>query len=310
MDTRRIKTLISVAKLYYESNYNQDEIAKKLNLSRPTVSRMLNYCKEKKIVQIKIINPFEEFATIERELEEKYKLKKAIVTYSSIDSPNEILNAICAKAASYLNENISDGDAIGVCWGETLYQIAKMLNPRMVRGVRIVQLKGGISHTLSTTHAHEIVEIFSQRFNAIGSYLPLPTLFSSNKTKQIVDQDPYIQSLLQAGIDTNIALFTVGAVQEDSLLFKLGYFSQRQRKMLSKVAVGDIVSHLIDKDGKLCDESLDERTCGISLENLKKKTTRILVAGGSKKHAAIQAALNGGYPNILITDQFTAHSLI
>lgn len=38
---------IEAARLYYLSDYSQQEIAKQLDLSRPTVSRLLQYAKEK-----------------------------------------------------------------------------------------------------------------------------------------------------------------------------------------------------------------------------------------------------------------------
>lgn len=310
MDKEKIELYIKIAKLYYESQYSQDKIAKQLDISRPTVSRILTYCKEKNIVQIKIINPLEEFSEIEKKLVAKYNLKQALVAYSPIDSSDEILNAICQKASSYLNESIKDGDIIGVCWGTTLYQIAKKLNPRMVRGVQIVQLKGGVSHTSHQTYANEIVELFSQRFNAAGRYLPLPTMFDNLETKKIVEEDPHIKKILTLGKEANIALFTVGAIHDEALLFKLGYFTEKDIKRLSKIAIGDICSRLIDKKGQICDSNIDSRTNGIKLEDLRKKEKRILVAGTKVKRSAIKAALAGGYANILITDQYTANALL
>ena len=310
MEKDKIKTCIDIAKLYYESNYTQDQIAKQLKLSRPTVSRLLNYCIEKNIVQIKIVNPYERQESTESELEKKYGLKKAIIAYAPLNNINEILNAICTKAASYLNETVSDGDTLGVCWGKTLYAIAKLLNPRMLRGVNIVQLKGGVSNTSNQTYATEIVDTFARKFNGQGYALPLPTLFADLPTKLIVMKDPFIANITNLGKQANIALFTVGAAGEDALLYKLGFFSAKEKKRLSKIAAGDICSRLIDDKGQICDLELDARPNSIQLEDLKQKETRILVAGGEKKIRAIKAALAGGYPNVLITDQYTAYELL
>ena len=49
---------VEVARLYYQSDYSQQEIANKLNISRPTISRLLKYAKEKGFVQISIADPF------------------------------------------------------------------------------------------------------------------------------------------------------------------------------------------------------------------------------------------------------------
>ena len=54
MEQNKDRLSIDVAKLYYKSDYSQQQIANKLNLSRPTVSRLLQYAKEKGFVQINI----------------------------------------------------------------------------------------------------------------------------------------------------------------------------------------------------------------------------------------------------------------
>ena len=310
MEKEKIEQYIDVARRYYEQGQNQEQISKALGISRPSISRILQYCKDKKIVQVKIVNPFVDVQDNERSIAQKYNLNKVLIAHASNEGDEEILQAISSKAASYLNDNICDGDIMGVCWGRTLYTIAKLLTPRMVKGVKIVQLKGGVSYSMYQTHAKEIVDIFTQKFNAMGFYLPLPTLFSDLKTKQIVEKDPFVQDILDLGRSANIALFTVGGVNSDSILFKLGYVSARQRRLLERQAVGDIVSRLINSQGKICSKELDDRTNGIKLDELKAKSQRILVAGGEAKWPAIEAALTGGYANILITDQFTAHHLL
>lgn len=310
MEREKVEQYIDVARRYYKQGQTQEHIAQELGLSRPSICRILQYCKDKNIVQVKVVNPFINFQDNERQLALKYNLKKVLIAHAPNEGDSEILQAISSKAASYLNDNICDGDIMGVCWGRTLYTIAKLLTPRMVKGVKIVQLKGGVSYSLYQTHAKEIVDIFTQKFNAMGFYLPLPTLFSDLKTKQIVEKDPFVQDILDLGRTANIALFTVGGVNSDSILFKLGYVSARQRRTLEKQAVGDIVSRLINSKGKICSQELDDRTNGIKLDELKAKSQRILVAGGQAKWPAIKAALTGGYANILITDQFTAHYLL
>lgn len=54
MDKEKQQLSVEVARLYYQSDYSQQEIANKLNISRPTISRLLKYAKEKGFVQIHI----------------------------------------------------------------------------------------------------------------------------------------------------------------------------------------------------------------------------------------------------------------
>lgn len=54
------KLAISAAKLYYQSNFSQADIAKEMKLSRPSVSRLLQYAKDKGFVRIEIFDPIED----------------------------------------------------------------------------------------------------------------------------------------------------------------------------------------------------------------------------------------------------------
>lgn len=74
MDREKQQLSIEAARLYYLSDYSQQEIAKQLDLSRPTVSRLLQYAKEKGYVQITVMDPFEDLNELSLLLKEKYDL--------------------------------------------------------------------------------------------------------------------------------------------------------------------------------------------------------------------------------------------
>lgn len=310
MDNRKDALSIKVAKLYYESDYSQQQIAIKLKISRPTVSRLLQYAKEKKYVQISIADPLEDSNNLEKALLDKYGLEDVKISYTPLNTRDEIKKAISEKAAEYLYDISKDGDIIGVSWGRTIYNIALKLKPKSLKGTQIVQLKGGISHSQSNTYAYEIMELFSEAYSTVGRYLPLPLMFDSVQMKEMVENDRNIKRILDLGKQANIAVFTVGTVNDDALLFRLGYINEKDKNILKQTAVGDICSRFFDSNGELCNKELDSRTVGINLDELKNKEKRILVAGDQRKIAAIKAALIGKYANILITDQYTAYQLI
>lgn len=310
MEQNKDRLSIDVAKLYYKSDYSQQQIANKLNLSRPTVSRLLQHAKEKGFVQINISDPLENNLSLEEGLMIKYNLDAVKIAYAPLDTIEEIKKSISIKAAEYLYDITKDGDIIGVSWGTTLYSMARNLKYKALKGVQVVQLKGGISHSQSDTYAYEVVELFSEAFSTVGRYLPLPVMFDTVEIKELIEKDKHIQKLLDLGRQANIAVFTVGTVKNDALLFRLGYINKKDKEILQSRAMGDICSRFIDAKGNICDKELDERTVGINLEELKEKEKRILVAGSKRKIAAIKATLAGEIANILITDQYTAQELL
>ena len=60
MDLQKNKDSIKIAKLYYQEGLSQEAIAKKLNISRPTISRLLNHAKNQGFVTIKIDDPYQD----------------------------------------------------------------------------------------------------------------------------------------------------------------------------------------------------------------------------------------------------------
>ncbi|WP_096202255.1 sugar-binding transcriptional regulator [Bacillus sp. FJAT-45350] len=310
MDKEKLLKVIEAAKLYYLLDYTQSEIAKELGVSRPTVSRLLQQAKEEGIVEIKIIDPTEDVDNLSFELEQKFNLEKAIVTHIPHYEDHVIKTFIGEATAKYLNEILKDGDIIGVTWGTSLYHTAVELHEKEVKDVKVVQLKGGVSHSETNTHMNEILYLFGQAFNAATHHLPLPAIVDHVVVKQAMEADRHIKKILELGKQSNIALFTIGPIKSESLLFKLGYFTDDEIQDLKSKAVGDICSRFFDHNGQVCNEQLNSRTLGIELEELKKKDKSILVAGGPTKIEGIYGALKGNYANVLVTDQHTAKFLL
>jgi deoxyribonucleoside regulator len=310
LEQDKLNKVIEAAKLYYLLDYNQNEIAKILGVSRPTVSRLLQQAKSDGIVKISIMDPTENIENLASQLEKKFQLKKAIVASIPQYEDHIIKNYLGERASAYLDEILKDGDIIGVTWGTTLYHIAIELKQKFVKNVQVVQLKGGVSHAETNTYASEILYLFGKAYHTTPLHLPLPAIVDHIVVKQAMEADRHIRRILEMGKQANIALFTIGSIKTDSLLFQLGYFTDSDLESLDGKAVGDICSRFFDKDGQICNESLNERTLGVNLDELRKKEYSIVVAGGPNKIDGIYGALIGKYANVLITDQFTAKFLL
>ncbi|MFT8709587.1 MAG: sugar-binding transcriptional regulator [Sporolactobacillus sp.] len=310
LDSEKERMCIDVARLYYESNYSQQEIAQLRQISRPTVSKLLQRAKDLGYVTIQICDPSEEMDDLSDQIQNAYHLESVRIAYSPLNKNEEIRKHIGRVAAEYLSEHTKDGDIIGVTWGRTLYSVSTQLKKSHLQGVEVVQLKGGVTHSRLRSYAFEIVQNFAEAFNTVARYLPLPVIFDSLEVKQMVEQDRHIKQILELGKQANIALFTVGTVRDDSLLFNLGYLNHEEKEDIKRFAVGDICSRFFNQSGQICNKRINERTVGIELDELASKDRSILVAGGQRKLMAIHAALRAGYANSLITDQYTGRELL
>lgn len=310
LDTDKDRLSIDVARLYYQSDYSQQQIANQLHISRPTVSRLLQHAKKQGYVSIHIYDPVEDMDELSERIKDQYHLDQVRIAYSPLNKNEEIRKHIGRMAANFLYDVVKDGDIIGVTWGRTMYSLSSQLTKKQVQGVEVVQLKGGVTHSRVKNYAYEIVQSFADAFNTIARYLPLPVIFDRPELKQMVEEDSHMKQIIELGKQANIAIYTVGTVKDDALLFQLGYLSEEEKRMLQHHAVGDICSRFFDQKGRICNEAINNRTIGIELNELKTKERSILVAGGERKLPAIHTALTVGYANTLITDQFTARALL
>lgn len=310
MKKNKDRQSIDVSRLYYESQYSQNQIAESLNISRPTVSKLLNYAREHGFVTIQINDPTDISGDLSVALKDKYNLDNVIIAYAPLNNDDEIKKHIGRVAAEYLNNIVKDNDVIGISWGTTMYSIATQLVEKKLKGVQVVQLKGGLSHTHISTYASEVNKLFTNAFHADGRSLPLPLIFDTPELKKITAEDSHINQIIQLGKQANIAVFSTGTVKDDALLFRLGYFNKEEIECIQEHAVGDVCSRFFNENGEICDEKINSRIVGIELEELKKKERTILVAGGERKVDALHVALSSKIANTLVIDQFTAELLL
>ena len=95
------------------------------------------------------------------------------------------------------------------------------------------------------------------------------------------------------------------------LLFHLGYCDEDiVRDLQARGAVGDIMGHFFDLQGRPVACELDDRLIALSLDQLQAIPTVVAVAGGLEKAGAILGALRGSHAQVLITDMETARAVL
>lgn len=317
---QRDRDAITAAKLYYRSDLSQAQVASRMGLSRPTVGKLLQHARERGFVVVEIHDPLELGAEVSDELAARFALRGVRVVHpparrgvgasTGTEGARVLYDELGIAAARYLEETVADGMSVGVSWGTTLLHVARNLRHTTTRARQIVQLKGGSSRSGLSTNTFEAINQFCAAFNAPALQLPLPVIFDQVETKRIVEQDSHIADVLQQGRETDLAVFTVGSAQRESLLMNLGYLSDAMVDDLVGVAVGDACSRFFTHEGEVASTMVDDLTVGISLNDLRERPRRVLVAGGLDKAEAIETALWMGLATDLIIDQPTAQLVL
>ena len=76
---RRILRLVEISRLYYKQNLTQVEVAKKFNISRPLVSKLLAEARDSGIVHIEIKNPITTNTELLDQLSDIYNLEGGLI---------------------------------------------------------------------------------------------------------------------------------------------------------------------------------------------------------------------------------------
>lgn len=312
MDTKhQIKQAVTISRLYYLEGATQAQIAKQLNLSRPTISRALQYARDNNIVNIQVNDPLSNVDDLRAQLQRKYQLDDVVIAdVGPTGNYQEDLDLLGQAAAAYLPQIIQDNDTIGISWGRTLAAVARHLQPSDRKNVQVVYLKGTVANSTHNNFVVEVTKHFNACYHTQAEILPLPVIFDNQDIKKMVVKDRFIHSILTAAQQAQVALFTVGTTAPDATLFELGYLNKKEIAKLQKESVGDIVSQFVDADGQIVDPALTARTVALPIDQLKEKRQAVLVAGGMAKLPAIRAVLAGRYANVLVTDTNVALHLI
>jgi len=310
LDNDKIRKVVEAAKLYYQLDYSQNQIADALGVSRPTVSRLLQQAKAEGVVTIEIKDPTEDVEVLRCMLRERFQLKNVVVAFTPTYDDSVVKRYIGQAAAAYIMELVKDGDTIGASWGSTMYQVALHMKTKSLNNSFVVQLNGGVSDADILISPSEIVHLFGKAFNVTPYFMYLPAIVDHILVKQAMLTDRHIRRVMDMGQSANVAVFTAGSPTPDSVLINSNYMRSEELETIKTRAVGDICSRYYDADGEICLPSLNERTVGIELADLRTKEHAILVAGGASKVNAIYGALRGKYGNTLVTDQITAKALL
>ncbi|MGM8212706.1 sugar-binding transcriptional regulator [Virgibacillus sp. W0430] len=303
--------LIKIAKMYYELGLTQKQISENLNYSRPTISRMLEAAMEKGIVKVTVQYPVNSMEDIENEIKEKYKLKKVSVSPTYVEDEELIKKDVGKALAKYLYDICNPEDILGISWGTTLNSVTKYLKAKEIDNFKIVQLNGGISKNSFTTGSIALLEKFAKSFSAEFHLLSVPTIVDSAEIANAILKDSSISETIDLGSRCNIALFGIGKTSYRNILFKGGYFKEKEySELIEKGAVGDICSRYFDIQGNLVDLDLNDRTIGLQLESLKRKQHSIAMAIGQDKTRSVYGAIKGGYLNTLFIDESLARLLL
>ena len=306
----QLEIMVKVAQLYYEYGHTQQEIAKKLKLSRSNVSRLLSKARRIKLVEIKINYPWLYNSDLETKLKKKFPLKDVRVLESNSLDFAGMLQGIGILGAELLEKYLKDNLTLGMARGTGVYSAVQALRPQRHLRIRIAQMQGAMGERLSD--GSDVAYFLSTRYDATFHFIHAPLILESIESREALLREPSIQETLRIAENADLALVGIGAlVPGVSNLLRTGNLTNQEFQTIVKQGgIGDVAGCYIQEDGNSPDVDIAKRQICLSVSALRRIPIIIGVAGGNLKAPAIRAALRGKLVNVLATDSAAAEELI
>jgi DNA-binding transcriptional regulator LsrR (DeoR family) len=300
---------VRIAWLYYIEELTQQQIADRLHLPRVKVTRLLKEARDEGIVEFHIAKPTAHLK-LERNLRQHFDLKDAWIIPTPLQR-ERLRPALGEAAAEYLKPRFQPGLVVGLGMGRTLAEIPGSIEPHAQSECVFVEMVGGAGGSELGFDTYNVSWRLAERCGGVAEHVFTPVVVDSAQAREALLQDPQITATLERAARCDVALVGIGGTGEDMLLFHLGHCDDDTvRDLRARGAVGDILGHFFDRDGRPVACEVDQRIIALSLDQLRAMPTVVAVAGGSEKTEAVLGALRGAYANVLVTDAETAQTVL
>ncbi len=307
-DNRKI--VIKVCKHFFEEGLSQKEISAKLTISRPQISRILNYAKAKKIVTISIDNPYEKESELEELITSKFDLSDTVVMKSVGITGDISFEKFVQITAAQLEAYIPNGSTVGVMSGRTLSAVINEVSHLDRRNLTIVPLVGGDGSNGTDWHANVIARSLAKKTGGKYFLLNAPVVVENPKVAKVLKAEPSIAEIINLGAKCDVSIIGVGNMDLDSTSGKASHLTLEEINELKELgAVATSCVSYINRKGEIVDTMISDRLIGQPLSNLRKSKV-IVIAMGKSKVEALKAVLRTGYIDVLFTNLETAIGIV
>ena len=302
-------TYIRIAYWYYTLGITQEEIGKRLSLTRQKVNQIIKSLETSEIVSFDIHGYYDDNIELECSLEERFTLRQAIVV-SGYGTSRTFFYRVADAAAEYLNENILQGHVVGVTWGKMLSQVVEELPFSKKKNCKVVQMVGDKNIAQTAEKSVEIVRCLANKLDCPSYMLYSSVMVDHPETKEWLLKERAVKETFDLMKKCDIAVLGAGELTKEATSCTRGYLTEQEIEELQEQGfIADFAMNPIREDGSYDNCSLSDRIINVDMECLRGIDNVVMIAGGQGKINAIRAILKTGCVNTFITDEMTARQI-
>ena len=297
-EDKKIQRMIEVARLYYEENCSQKEIAERLGISRPLVSVILNDAKDAGIVSFVI----KDISITKEQIIDKLKKSYGVSNIITVpDAANDDLTnwQVAETAYNYCFSKANEAKRIGIGWGVVIGMMADyaetLENSPDDRGA-IFPLVGGINAVIKGFHINELVRVLALKAGRQSCFLYLPALHGTAADLELIKQTAAVATIEEEWEYMEQALVSISNFPTYP---DLGVKSIYGNALTEKKAEGRILAHYFDSYGNFISPVAD-LTLQASIGQLRQTDVTAVCPNQVKPQCVIGALRTGLIDNLIL----------
>ena len=296
--------------LYYVAGNTQDEIARKLGISRQAAQRLVSLAISERLIKVRLDHPIARCMELAAALKLRYDLRFCEVAPTDPASTSSTLGIAQVAAAEFERWlRRSEPAIIGIGTGRTMRAVADQLPAMECPQHKLVALVG-TTKTDGSASFYDVIIRVSDSVRAPHYPMPLPVIARSVEERELLTSLASVKSLFDLVERTDVSFVGVGAVGDSAALVQDGIITRQEAEALRQLgAVGEITGWAFDAAGKVLAEGTNQRVASAPLRRADNRLV-IGVAMGPSRRAPVRGALAGRLISGLVTDEATAEHLL
>ena len=309
-DDTRLDQAARAGWLYYIAGKTQDDIARALNVSRPTAQRLVSLCRAEGLIAFRMDHPVAECMSLAAQLTERHGLVHCDVVPSDGTVDTSFIG-VAEAAAVYIERALRGRRTLvmGLGTGRSMRASVERVTPMARPLHRLVSLVGNISPDGSAFPFDAMIKL-AELTQAQYFPMPLPMHASTAAQQKLLLNIESVRRIFGMAARADLWITGLSQIDEDCILFRDGFITRNELLELIRLGgVGENVGRVFDAKGKFLTKGTNARITSVPPQ-VDGTRPRICVAHGSQKVAALRAALTGRIINGLITDEATARAVL
>lgn len=296
--------------LYYIAGNTQDEIAKKLGVSRQTAQRLVSLAVSEKLIKVRLDHPIGRCIELADLLKARFGLQSCEVAPADPGSTSDTLGVAQCAAAVLERYLVSQHPVIcAMGTGRMLRAMAEQVSPMDCPQHKLVSLVGNIAPDGSAS-VFDVVSRIGDRVKAPHYPMPLPVIATTVHEKHLLLNQATLRNVMDLARQADVTFVGIGTVDENAALLRDGFVRHDEiRSLMRAGAAGEITGWAFDHEGRLIDGLTNDRVLSVPLDQPAAKKV-VGVAMAPPRLRAVRGALKGQLINGLITNEIMAEHLL